>query len=116
MKAATPAATSARSAVPSAGAADEGITTEHRAPPPREPRKRRRQARATVDAPTFDTVVTRPDDGVRIEVSARLVARARAMAPTLPSEVLGGEATEEAVLKAALRLGLAALAALSDED
>lgn len=77
------------------------------------------------DSATLDTVVS-PDlrrsseTGLRLEVSRRLVERARALAPSLPSGILrvqpGRDTAEEAVLRAALHLGLASLAALSDSD
>ncbi|MCB9597446.1 MAG: hypothetical protein H6719_32290 [Sandaracinaceae bacterium] len=58
--------------------------------------------------------------GLRLEVPARLVERARALAPNLPPGVLRiqpvRETPEEAVLRAALSIGLASLAALSDTD
>lgn len=75
---------------------------------------------------TLDTVVSRPaaprrptGDGLRLNVPARFVARARALAPTLPPGVVDakrGRTETEAVLHAAMRLGLASLAAMADDD
>lgn len=94
----------------------------------RAPRKKKKPMRIPIEEPqdmaTFDTVISRPDDlafrssdELRLVVPPRLVARARALAPTLPQEVIDRRASpEEAVLQAALRLGLASLAALADVD
>src|SRR6185503_13581501 len=84
--------------------------------------------RSTIPRPE-DTVVSRPDDlgfvraperGLSLEISPRLVERARALAPTLPAGVLeldpSARSPEHAVLHAALKLGLASLAALADVD
>jgi len=58
--------------------------------------------------------------GLRLDISARIVEQARALAPNLPVGVLRKasvrETPEEAVLKTALRLGMASLAALWDND
>lgn len=58
--------------------------------------------------------------GLRLDIPARVVERARALAPTLPPGLAkvtpARETSEEAVLRVALRLGLASLAALSDVD
>ncbi len=104
-------------------------------PPPSEPRPSEPapsepappvEATAPQEIATLDTVVSRVPpsrpasaSGLALDVPARLVARARALAPTLPDGVLepdGRALPEEAVLRAALRLGLASLAALADLD
>ncbi len=57
------------------------------------------------------------DGTFRLDVPPKLVARARALAPLLPPEITKrGPAPEQAVLKAAIRLGLASLALLADAD
>ena len=90
------------------------------------PAKRRRTTRVPVEeraeVPSLDTVVSRqapPDreSALRLEVSPHMVARARALAPTLPSGMIDASAPpEEAVLRTALRIGLAALAGLDDDE
>ena len=86
---------------------------------------RRRTTRVPVkesEVPSLDTVVSRqapPDreSALRLEVSPHMVARARALAPTLPSGMIDASAPpEEAVLRTALRIGLAALAGLDDDE
>ncbi|MEC7520869.1 MAG: hypothetical protein VYE22_13430 [Myxococcota bacterium] len=106
-------------------------------PPTPEPHARRKRkplkvpvdpAGATEMAP-HDTVISAPSELVRIpadpgtlqlEVPRNLVDRARALAPTLPREVVdparSRRSPEAAVLQAALRLGLASLAAIADVD
>lgn len=86
---------------------DDGATREHAAP----------ELREKNDAAPLDTVITRPDDDtVRLAIPPRVLARARALAAMLPRSVLGEGASEEAVLRTALRLGLAALSAIDDDD
>jgi hypothetical protein len=94
----------------------------------RAPRKKKKPMRIPVDEPAdigmFDTQISRPDDlafrsqdELRLVVAPRLVARARALAPNLPDEVLDRKLSpEEGVLQAAIRIGLASLAALADVD
>ncbi|MEQ8455300.1 MAG: hypothetical protein RID81_13590 [Sandaracinaceae bacterium] len=107
------------------------------AAPSTAPRRRRKPLKVPVDPAadtakemaTHDTVISAPSalvpipsdpDALRIEVPRSLVSRARALAPTLPRAVVDPErarrSPEEAVLQAALRLGLASLAALADVD
>lgn len=110
-----------------AGAADDLVTRQEQLPEAaHRPRRRRRPQRVPVDdaeLATSDTVVSRPAELHRprplsLEVPPHLVERARALAPTLPAELTGGRGAspEEAVLRTALRLGLASLAALGDDD
>ncbi|MGE0785437.1 MAG: hypothetical protein AB7S26_07105 [Sandaracinaceae bacterium] len=78
------------------------------------------------DVAGLETVISRAsadlarDDGLRLQVSRRVVAQARILAAILPSEVIdtrgGQRRPEEAVLHAALRLGLAALSAMGDDE
>lgn len=73
---------------------------------------------------TRDTVVSlRPEHkaaapALRLAISAPMLAQARMLAPNLPKEVVPprDDGPEEAVLRAALRLGLAALGALDDDE
>jgi hypothetical protein len=130
-----PAPSSARPASPAptpAGAATAELlhdarTTERALPPPAADRRRRRRpARVEVgpvSSPPQDMVTRRPaerddDEPLRLEVPAPLVARARALAFLLPDDLFDRRRAipEEAVLRAALRLGLASLAALRDDD
>ena len=69
-------------------------------------------------APGVEVTWTGGPEPLRLEIPPRLVERARALAPTLPDELARQRdvSAEEAVLRAALRLGLASLAALADED
>jgi hypothetical protein len=116
----------------------ERRTLESARPPPkssgeseRPPRKRRQPISVPVEdaeIAMLDTVVSRPDDlvfvrrerAMALEVAPRLVERARALAPTIPESILKTDprasSPEEAVLHAALKLGLASLAALADVD
>ncbi|MBX3271784.1 MAG: hypothetical protein KF729_16065 [Sandaracinaceae bacterium] len=76
---------------------------------------------ARYDDTAFATQLTEATHrGLRLEVPARLVEQARALAPNLPAGLLRVVPTrvtsEEAVLRAALSLGLASLAALADSD
>ena len=104
-------------------------------PPTPAARRKRKPLKVPVDpagatemAP-HDTVISAPSELVRIpaapgtlqlEVPRNLVDRARALAPTLPREVVdparSRRSPEAAVLQAALRLGLASLAAIADVD
>lgn len=80
------------------------------------------------EAPTRDTIISRPpvvdpdgrDDLFRIPVPADMVARAVALASALPKTVLDTKhldrSPEEMVLRAAIRLGLASLSALAEID
>lgn len=82
----------------------------------------------TPENTTTDTVISAraartaasPHSGLRLDIPARIVERARALAPTLPpglaTAIPEGETKEEAVLRVALRMGLASLVALSDID
>jgi hypothetical protein len=77
---------------------------------------------ASAEIPSLDTLVSReapPDreSALRLEIGPHLVARARALAPTLPKGMIDASAPpEEAVLRTALRIGLAALAGLDDDE
>ncbi|MCA9604791.1 MAG: hypothetical protein KC619_04325 [Myxococcales bacterium] len=75
---------------------------------------------STHDAPFSPQLTEETHHGLRLSIPARLVERARALAPNLPAGVLRitpvRETPEEAVLRAALGLGLASLAALADAD
>jgi hypothetical protein len=123
--AAAPAARVAPSAPPPA-LPDDAKTTEHAAPPIADRRKKRRTGRVevgAVEAPPRDTVISRPDEHapsgpLRLEIAPVVVERARALARLLPAELFDARAPspEEAVLRAALRVGLASLAALRDDD
>jgi hypothetical protein len=64
-----------------------------------------------------NTAIAQAPEQARVAVAAHLAARARTLAPNLPRSIFRGDKpSEEAVLQAALRIGLAALATLADVE
>jgi hypothetical protein len=70
--------------------------------------------------PTPSSTEAAFEPAMRLDVTSQLLAKARVLAPILPDEITlrGAPITtaEEAVLQAALRLGMASLAALAELD
>jgi hypothetical protein len=101
-----PAKTGARRSTPPAKPAAEPLPKRKSLPP---------TARS---APTRTAAVS--DDGYQLAIDPTLVARARSLEQRLPRRVLDRDRPpgkpEAAVLTVALRLGLAALGAIADDD
>jgi hypothetical protein len=70
--------------------------------------------------PRTASVRPAPIEDTQLVIESALVGRARALAPRLPRRLLDREERpgkpEEAVLRAAVRIGLAALAAIADDE
>jgi hypothetical protein len=107
----------------SGGAADELAAVERPAPRSVSPPKTAGSSRP-IRPPTTAARGVSDDLGqvdarpLRLEIPKRVVARAHVLASLLPAGIVDarGRAPEEAVLRVALRLGLATLAALAEDD